>query len=313
MAEGVRNVTHHLISQLNQEHTVYWIRIRDIPKRIISLKRMKPDIIHMIVGPSSIMGFIILRLISFLLNDTPTIMSAPQPSRIKFMFLISKFKPNLILVQSEESKRLFKKYGCKTEFLPNGVDIDKFSLIDNQRKKKLRNKYGINQDTFIILHVGHITEGRNLLSLIELNSPEYQVLIIGSPSTKVDNRILGKLLDSGVIVWGEYFDRIQDIYAISDCYVFPTLRNVNSIEIPLSVMEAMACNIPVISTKFYGMKELFPESEKGFYYVENMNQAKEIICQIMDNDHIVETRSMVETYSWNEIIKKLEKIYQEIK
>jgi len=63
----------------------------------------------------------------------------------------------------------------------------------------------------------------------------------------------------GFRIIDEYVPNIEEIYNLADCYVFPTFKRHNCIDMPLSVMEAMACNIPVISTKFGGLPKIFKE------------------------------------------------------
>ena len=63
---------------------------------------------------------------------------------------------------------------------------------------------------------------------------------------------------------------IEEVYALSDCYVFPTppMNKINSIEIPLSVLEAMACNLSVITTKFGALPKVFEEGD-GLIFVDD--------------------------------------------
>jgi glycosyltransferase involved in cell wall biosynthesis len=97
---------------------------------------------------------------------------------------------------------------------------------------------------------------------------------------------------------------------MADCYVFPTISG-NSIFTPLSVLEAMSCNLPVISTRFDGLLKCFigvgglliVDSEKGF--LDSIRSIK--------NDPInIDTRENIIPYSWEDIVKKLETIYIKI-
>jgi len=54
-----------------------------------------------------------------------------------------------------------------------------------------------------------------------------------------------------------YIKKIEEIYQLSDCYIFPITFEGGGISILLSVLEAMACNLPVVTTKFGGLPAIF--------------------------------------------------------
>ena len=309
--EGMRKVSFHFAEKLSKEHQVLTSDLRNVFTKEFwkDIKNFNPNIIHYIHGPS-IKSFVLLKMLSFRCRNAKTVMSAMHPG---FSFLskrfIPLFKPNLILIQSYETEEIFKNLGCKTEFLPCGVDIKKFKPATEETKEELRDKYGIDQDKFVILHIGSIKEGRNVQLLEKLQNENNQVIIIGAISTRIDKNLTQKLKKSGCLVWAKYFENIEEIYSLSDCYVFPTLplNKINSIEMPLSVLEAMSCNLPVITTKFGALPRAFKEGD-GLFFVENENDIFQALEEIR-NGIKVKTREKVLPYSWKNVVKRLEEIY----
>jgi glycosyltransferase involved in cell wall biosynthesis len=250
-------------------------------------------------------------------------MSAMHPTFSYFSRkFIPLFKPDLVLVQSYETEKMFENLGCETEFFPCGVDVRKFIPFNARVKSKLREKYGIDRGKFVILHVGSIKRGRNVQMLKKLQKGDNQVIVIGSTSAGVDQELCKELKNSGCIVWIRYFERIEEIYGLSDCYVFPTTSKKDflgkpisdSIEMPLSILEAMACNLPVISTRFGALPRVFDQDE-GLIYVDKEEDFLKVVEKIKNdikNGIKIRNREKILPYSWVNVAEKLQQIYANI-
>jgi len=150
---------------------------------------------------------------------------------------------------------------CKT-----GVDINKFKPTDLKRKGELRPKYGFKIDDKIILHVGHINVGRNIEILKSLPGEGYKVVVAGSTSTDQDRSLINDLEKAGIKILNSYIQDIEEIYQLSDVYIFPVVNDHSAIEFPLSVLEAMSCNLPVVTTAYGSLPDFFPASDCFFYF-----------------------------------------------
>jgi glycosyltransferase involved in cell wall biosynthesis len=221
-------------------------------------------------------------------------------------------RPDLILVQSTESESLFKSLGYKTAFLPNGVDITKFRPYDENRKKEIREKMNISTNEFIILHMASLTKERNLSVLAKIQRQgECKVLIIGRENEKFDTNVTDELGSSGCNILIKNFENIEEIYNMADCYVFPTINKKACIEMPLSVLEAMACNLPIITTRFGALPRLFNEGG-GIFYIDNEQETTRYIELIRNRKIIIETRKKVLSASWSCVLKKLCEYYDKL-
>ena len=220
------------------------------------------------------------------------------------------FKPNLVLIQSDNAEKLFGNVGCKTEFFPNGVDTEKFLPVSLTVKKQLREKYGIDTGKFVILHIGSMQKGRNIHLLGKMQREDSQVIIVGSTSTGIEQDIYQSLRNSGCFIWMDYIENIEEVYKLSDCYIFPTRNAVSSIEMPLTVLEAMACNLPVISTKFGALPRIF-ESKDGLIFADEEEDFIEGLEKVR-NGIEVRNRERILPYSWKNIVQKLIEIYRRI-
>jgi glycosyltransferase involved in cell wall biosynthesis len=304
---GTKNVAINLADTVSKHHEVIKIDIKDLGSWK-KARDFKPDIIHFVLAPTTF-GFITAKIFSSFFKESKVVMSAPNPT-LSFRGLVSHFKPDLILTQSVESENMFKDWGFQTAFLPNGVDIDRFVPVNSKLKDNLRVKYGIEKNKFIILHIGPIIHKRGIDLLMDLQNRDRQVIVVGRKG--YDKTLLNKLKKRNIRVMLDYLENIEDFYSLSDCYVFPTnpAERGASIEIPLSVLEAMSCNLPVITSKFGGLTRAFREGD-GLFFVNNDNETFRVV-DIIRNDKVkVNTRHKVSPYSWNGVVEKLNDIYEE--
>jgi glycosyltransferase involved in cell wall biosynthesis len=319
--EGMRKVSFILLEQLSKHHKVLPLDLRNVFSKTFwkDLRRFNPQVVHYLFGPT-FRSFVLLKGISSYCHNVKTVMSSMRPYFSSFSkYLIPPFKPNLVLVQSYETEKVFKKLGCKTEFLPCGVDTTRFTPYTMEAKNEFKEKYGINKEKFIILHIGSIKKGRNIQLFEKLQKENNQVVIVGSTSTGINQKTYQQLMRKGCLIWINYFERIEEIYALSDCYVFPVVpkkdimgRHIaDSIEMPLSVLEAMSCNLPVITTKFGALFRVFNNGE-GLFFVDGENGFVDAIERIKKKDIDVKTREKVLPYTWKNVVERLEKIYEEL-
>lgn len=315
--EGMRKVSFYFAEELSKYHQVLALDLGDVFTNSFwsDIKNFNPEIIHYIHGPS-IKSFILLKLISLYCRNAKTVMSAMRPC-ITYLSegFIPLLKPDLVLVQSSETENMFKRIGCTTEFLPCGVDTEKFTPSTTKDKEQLRQKYGIDKNKFVILHIGSVKEGRNVQLLEKLQKENNQVVIVGAMSTGINKIIAQQLEKSGCFVWTKYFKDVEEIYAMADCYIFPTVYKKNtlgrviadSVEMPLSVLEAMSCNLPVITAKFGALPRVFEDGD-GLFFVEEESDFINALKEIKNGTNI-KTRKKVLLYTWENIEKRLEGVY----
>ena len=224
--------------------------------------------------------------------------------------VMCRLKPDLVLVQAEATERLVQRLSCGTAFLLNGVDTARFSPALADRKKAFRSKYSVAQEKFVVHHVGSIKENRNLLVFREIQAQkDVQVIIVGNTTFAAEGRVCTVLKESGCIIWRTYFENLEEIYRLADCYVFPAIDKSSCIEMPLSVLEAMSCNLPVISTRFGALTRLFPRDGSGLIFAHT---APEMITAIGEvrRGLDVKNRERVTSYSWEGVGKQLQEVYR---
>ena len=103
-------------------------------------------------------------------------------------------------------------------------------------------------------------------------------------------------------------ETIEEVFRLADGYVFPTVNYMSAIEIPLSVLEAMATNLPVATMAFGGIPDLF-EDGGGLFICHSEDEFIRKSHMMLEKPEPA-TRDLVINLSWDqvaaEIVEKIE-------
>lgn len=197
------------------------------------------------------------------------------------------------------------RLGDQAVYIKTGVDTKRFAPAATERKAELRQKYGIPADKPVVLHVGHLNGRRNLSHLLALDDRFHIILVTSSWAAKHQDETLRTALLSknNVTLLDGYLPDIQEIYQLSDVYFFPVVNTHGCINVPLSVMEAASCGIPVAATRFGELKEL--EGCPGFYWVDSFEP--EALNALLRQAIAANTdpRDAVLAYDWDHALQYL--------
>lgn len=212
-----------------------------------------------------------------------------------------------VLTLSASSCAFFKKAAGDAVQLRAGVDTKRFAPVSAQTKAALREKYGVAPGKKVLLHVGHLNQGRNVGALLGAGE-DYHVFLVVSTVTEVDEALRRQLeARPNTTIIDTYQPEIQEFYQMADVYLFPVLMPEHCIDMPLSVMEAASCNVPVVTTE-YGELTAF-RHEKGFCFVEDLspgplNAALDRMSALTE----CENRHAVKPYDWDRAVAHLLKM-----
>ena len=209
----------------------------------------------------------------------------------------------------------------KIEVIYNGVDLYKFNpQVKNLYRDEIRKKFGIEKNEIVILFVGRNFKLKGVKTLIEsipLLGKEKEIIRVliagkGKPSSFL--RLAKKFnIENKIFFTGES-SHIEKFYAAGDMFVFPTRYD------PFAnvCLEALACGLPVITTRMNGASEIIENGRNG-YVVEDYTSPDELAARITDLLQKDLRKSMsacaVETarkYTPSNNAAKVEKLYEKI-
>jgi glycosyltransferase involved in cell wall biosynthesis len=270
---------------------------------LIRLSRMDSFDIILYVPSSSFNALALLRAVALkTLVKAPMIVIALQHRNIgKMHGLISRMRtPELVLTPVAELSLGLEGLGQRTGFIIPGFDERSFKPVSPDVRAALRHKYGLPQEQFVVLHVGHIKENHNMQVFLKHREWGRDIVPVVKGGD-VEGSWLHRLQMAGVIVLDEYLDKMHELYQAADCYLFPVSNPYGALEFPLSVVEASACNLPVITTPFGALPEIIREGD-GFYYIRSFSEIPQRISSIRSG--ITSTSDKVSELSWDSVFAR---------
>jgi glycosyltransferase involved in cell wall biosynthesis len=303
--EGMKKIARHLAKSLQERGII--VKIVSIIEAIE--KNKETAIFHFVGGPSY--RSVLIAAWCKLRNVSKTILtfSNPRWNRIADA-TVRLLSPDKVIVSSNYWKNWATQTGIPFEFMAiSGVDLNRFSPVSDSKKVDLRKELGLPLDKSIVLHVGHLKEDRNLKKLLEIQShPDIQVIVIGSTTTKQSEEIAELLTVAGCVVIREYLPKIEIFYQVADCYIFPTTDHRAAVQIPLSILEAMAVSLPVVTTRLGGLPDFFPGTNGITFLPDNKGEDLAAIIKIAISKASSVTGS-IQSFAWEKIAERLHRVY----
>ncbi|MCK5620359.1 MAG: glycosyltransferase family 4 protein [Candidatus Krumholzibacteria bacterium] len=269
------------------------------------LKAFSPAIVLYVPSPSSTLGSF-LRAYS-LRRHAPRathgmVALIPRRHGRAARPILRRIAPDVVFVPSYRSLLYLHRVSLRADITPVGVDTTVFRPPSSEERDSLRKKYDLRQSAYVYLHVGHLSEKRNLTSLIQLkSSSEIEVIVVGSTSTPEDESLRRRLESAGVRVVRRRVP-IEEYYRLCDCYVFPVEDYEGCVEIPLSVFEALASGRPVLSKPFGGLRD-FLQPGRDLAYFESDEELLEAAAGLRAGG-AAPVRSM-EEFSWEKVAARI--------
>ncbi|WP_419169407.1 glycosyltransferase [Negativibacillus massiliensis] len=232
------------------------------------------------------------------------VMRFPMSKMTKLLLKLSRAR---IVALSKESYDFYiEQIGQQVIYLKTGIDTSRFHPVCEEEKEQLKKKYGIPLDEQVVLHVGHLKAGRNVDKLAGIDKQYHVITVVSSVTEAEKDASIRTLLKSraSTTLIEDYIPNIEEIYQMADVYVFPVEKPLNCIDVPLSVLEAAACNVPVVTTRYGELKNF--EGKDGFLFVDtvsemSLNSAIKEVIKTKKYD----VRGAVMDYDWAYSIEKL--------
>ncbi|MCK9595835.1 glycosyltransferase family 4 protein [Candidatus Pacearchaeota archaeon] len=203
------------------------------------------------------------------------------------------------------------------EVIYSGADIDLISKIKVKGKK------------FDLIFVGRLNYQKNLellvnsVDLLRKDFPKIKICIVGDGEEKNNllNLIKKYKLEKNFYFVGALNNKenrrrlIFEYMKLSKIFVLPSLLE----GFPLTIIEANACGLPVITTKtkHNNTSEYIKNNKNGILVSPTSQEFSRAISYLLKNDELRKNMSKIGTrkakdFSWDKIAEKLEEYYKKV-
>ena len=192
----------------------------------------------------------------------------------------------------------FSMAGIKPKLIhiiPNSVDTARFYPVTRRQKIALRKKLGIPQNAMIVIYTGRIVSYKGLPLLLKVWRDLYKkhnkilLLLVGTGGLDMYNceielrsYVRENWLDQYIRFTGSV-QNVAEYLQASDIFAFPTEDDA----LPSSLIEAMACALPIVTTPVGAIKAIVKDGENGIVIQPgDYQQLYQALETLMVNPHL---------------------------
>lgn len=301
-------------------------------KKII--KEYKPDIVHTHASKAGALG----RFAAY--NSGAKIIVHTYHGHVfhsyfgKFKTSIYKFverylakKTTGIVAISESQKRELSDvfHICpkdKIEVIPLGLELDTFASITSEKRQAARERFGLHEEDFAIAIVGRLAPIKDHLFFLNVveqllikSKHSLKIFIVGDGTEKEviqrrANEINAKFPNS--IHLTSWIREMAQVYHALDL-VCLTSKNEGT---PVTLIEAQAAALPVVSTDVGGVRDVVLDQVSGFVLPkDDLNGYVEKTLELINDPEkrmqfgAAGQKNMLEKYHYQRLIQDMEKYY----
>jgi glycosyltransferase involved in cell wall biosynthesis len=291
------------------------------------VREFQPDVVHIFFGiPDGPIGWLLKRV-----NSLPYLISlrgadVPSDEVKRFARQYKVLRPFIrwlwhdadALVAVSDGLRSYAKETAPDlpiQVIPNAIDLSAFTPpVQRETDVSVR-----------LLYVGRFNTFKNVETLVEavgrlsqMDVGEFELDLVGEGEQRpVLERMVSELGLTRRIHFVGWVarDRIVDHYRCADIFVTATTWE----GMPNTVLEAMACGLPIVGTQASGLRELVRDGLNGYLVpIKDPNALAQALARLVDNGYERrrmgrQSRKLAEReFAWEYIAEQYVKVYEEV-
>ncbi|NIK76106.1 glycosyltransferase EpsD [Paenibacillus castaneae] len=237
---------------------------------------------------------------------------------------LSVYTDCLITINSEDYS-LAASRGFKAKQIAHvhgvGVNTMQYKPVQKIEKWRLRQEQDYRTDDFILFYAAELNKNKNqqllirAIALIKEQVPQLKLLLAGQgPLLEPLRKLAAQLGVASMVHFLGQRDDIAALLPMCDVAVASSLRE----GLPVNMMEAMACGLPIVATNNRGHSELVSSGLNGFIIEhDQVFDFASRLLQLSVSDELrqrmgTESVDMVKKYSLAQVSRELSDIYKSL-
>ncbi|MDN4504260.1 TIGR03088 family PEP-CTERM/XrtA system glycosyltransferase [Alteromonadaceae bacterium BrNp21-10] len=232
--------------------------------------------------------------------------------------IVSPFIDYFVPVSQDLESWLIEKVGISArnvKLIYNGINLDKFKCSDNAKNNAIT-RFATIARLSPIKDQQMLLRGFAAFLLLEPNA-NAELCVIGDGELKAQLMALSKQLNLGqkVQFLGERND-IPELLQTFDVFVLTSLAE----GIPMTILEAMASGVPIISTRVGGIPEIIEHDVQGLLIeksdIQGLGEAMRYYCSNSDVRHrhgLDAVKKVEKLFSEAAMVQQYQQLYQTVR
>jgi glycosyltransferase involved in cell wall biosynthesis len=312
-------------------------------KRII--KEFQPDIVHTHAAKPGAVG-----RLAAASEKVPVILhtfhghvfhSYFNPVKSKFFINTERFlakKSDAIIAISEQQKKELSvdfKIAPEEKFrvVPLGFDLDRFRTNQEEKRKKFRTEFHLNDDEMAIGIIGRLVPVKNhylfmkaIKHVFNNTRRKVKAFIIGDGEARLDLENVAREVNIPFsteaaaehgypLVFTSWRSDVDAINAGLDIVCLTSFNEGT----PVSLIEAQAANKPIVSTRVGGIADIVLEGETGLLAdIRDTEQFCQNLLRLVEDDSLRQTlgqnshKHVMEKFSYQRLVSDMSQLYHEL-
>lgn len=287
------------------------------------------DVVHAHLTYSSIWAALAARRLALPLvasiHVSPERKGWRQQMRLTILvFLLNRYANRIVFVSDAlrgEWMRRTRLDASRAAVIPNGVVVSGPDA-DPMRRSSLRAGLGLGPDSFLLITVAVLREGKGVEVLLHAfrellrSNDSLELLVVGDgPLRDQWQSLAAQLGIAGRVHWLGFRRDVDEILAGCDLFILPTLADA----FPTVLLEAFAAGVPVIASDVGGIPEIISDRSVGRLVPpgDPASLAEAIAAAVLDEAWRSSTAAAArlrvrEEFSTARWVRRLESLYREV-
>jgi N-acetyl-alpha-D-glucosaminyl L-malate synthase BshA len=201
------------------------------------------------------------------------------------------------------------------EVIPNFVNLERFR---KQHKDHFRTAIAPFNEKLLVhtsnfRSVKRVQDVLRIFDKVRRKIPAKLLLVGDGPDRQKMEKLCRQLKICGDVRFLGKLDAVEEVLSVCDLFLMPSEKE----SFGLAALEAMACEVPVISTNAGGIPELNVDGVTGF--VSNIGDVEDMVknaLYVLDDAHLPQFRAnalaRAQEFEVNKIVPMYENVYQKV-